>query len=369
MIATRKNETGSDVDVEVDLFAGLTFPDAPTEEITALCPATNSTKNASSSGNDMKTDPILIVSEVPKPTSSVTINNSGKEVGDNSLVKGPNSNPLLNNPVQLKSVITNDAYKSLYSIPTEPATTHYPVIPEYKPKVVTRSTTNVEETVNRKDSSEVAVKSTIAPIPNARAVCIQPNPMNLPPVGAGAGTSILSNDSTVYSPSAPSFPTEYASESTVHQYPNAVTSYPQSATNEAMVEGDTIMKYVCCGRCRQWLKVPLSAGMVLCPTCNVMNDCSQSQTPQNTGNMSAPVESATAQRLHDASRLQEPYNPHRNMGLNDQLSLLLGTLSNVFDEFVSAIEPYFNMFFNRRASRNSTSYQPVATETEMGAMT
>ncbi len=49
---------------------------------------------------------------------------------------------------------------------------------------------------------------------------------------------------------------------------------------------DPTIKYICCGGCRAWLRAPVTAKMILCPSCRSMNNCANisSATETNTNN-------------------------------------------------------------------------------------
>jgi hypothetical protein len=73
--------------------------------------------------------------------------------------------------------------------------------------------------------------------------------------------------------------TTYSSQNTVasqqHNNTNVIPSPPstQSSTDASN------LKYVCCGKCKQWLSAPLDAVYVFCPGCQSVNNCNLVSNP------------------------------------------------------------------------------------------
>jgi phage FluMu protein Com len=83
-------------------------------------------------------------------------------------------------------------------------------------------------------------------------------------------------------------------------------SQPQQQSQQLQQAQPGQRKYVCCGACRQWLIAPAEYVLVVCPSCQAVNNCNLIATTSNT---TTNTNTSIANQEMDTRALQRPRQP------------------------------------------------------------
>lgn len=267
-------------DAEEDLFAGMSFPDAPTDSIVI---------SANVAPEDTRT--VAVPAAEPKVLETVCVavaEASSSADGGVSIEAAPAVAPAASAVETPRS-----SWSSLYSSSplaeaeeAAAAQSRYPVLPPAS--LVPRFTASPPSQLEEVSSSRLPVAVVGQGQGQGNAASSSPQQ----PVHAWSALVAEVHHDQAYEqvsaggeqmpllhelPSAP--PDTYM----YHSHPSVMTGalhHPQQQNGTATASGPATDKYVCCGQCRQWLKVPREVQMVHCPQCNVVNNCALVQ-PQS----------------------------------------------------------------------------------------
>lgn len=246
MLAAR-SDTTEKVEEE-DLFTGLSFPDVPSSEIIV-----------STSCNSESVKAVPAVTESKRLESVKPIHTRAEPLSDNECVDETYAqNPPTGTITEVQPADIQSRWSNLHMDAGESTAvvSKYPSLPGEVPKFSIKTQTAV--------NCEPSVATEIKNLQGSE---------HTPLLLGSSSCSTASELSAI--PSAPPM-SQIGHEGSIEHGLSSL-QYAVQPPSSSSVSMDTSSsktdKYVCCGQCRQWLKVPVEVQMVHCPSCDAVNNC------------------------------------------------------------------------------------------------
>jgi len=262
MLAQRPESTSAS-DTDEDLFAGMTFPDVPSNDIVISHHETS-----------QETEDTKVMTTPAAPKNLETQEQSSSRLDSDAIVDVETDSPL-----RPSDPYVQPNWSSLYPTVTlgEDAGVHaarnsYPALPSTVPRFAVQQT----------QEDPLSPSARRVEIPDV-AMAVSAGATSVEQVDCGYSD----NEHMPLLQGAPSAPPDPYLETQTQTQPQMQMQRPQQNSAESVMvtgagtagaavsaaQGATTDKYVCCGQCRQWLRVPREVQMVHCPQCNVVNNC------------------------------------------------------------------------------------------------